>query len=287
MTNQNVIDIIDRLMDPKREKIAATANEVFVAIVHGYYYIRPGKNTSKFLQKINKVLESHWKDRPKMYVETKDEFPFEDYLWGKMAGEALFIARSMFDEDYYTSQLARMTKNETYDETLLKNYLNWLNDEELKSIFGGLLTFKSTLDAFISDENFDNMMEELKNRSLTVVEESPWYMENYGEHIDNIENNWDFCFSYLCRESIAETIRDYVDEDPLMLATMIKAFKFADERTAAEYTGLAIWLAYGYELDLFDFDEFVSTDVDTFEADRSWTMRSNQVGKMKIGVRAR
>ena len=222
-----------------------------------------------------------------MYVETKDGFPFEDYLWGKMAGEALFIARMMFDEDYYTSQLARMTKNEMYDETLLKIYLNWLNDEELKSIFGGMLTFKSTLDAFISDENFDNMMEELKNRSLTVVEESPWYMENYGEHICNIENNWDFCFSYLCRDSITETILDYVDEDPLMLATMVKAFKFADERTAAEYTGLAIWLAYGYELALFDFDETVSTDVDYFEADRSWEMRSNRFGKFKMGIRDR
>jgi hypothetical protein len=287
MTNKNVIEIIDRLVAPHAERLVGSANEVFAAIIHGYYYIRPGKNTSKFLDKINKVLERNWKYRSNMYVETKDGTPFEAYLWGNMAGEALFIARSMFDKDYYISQLANMTKDEVYDETLLKSYMHWLNDEELKSVFEGMLTFKSTLNVFISDKNFNSMMEELKNRSLAVVENSPWYMKNYNDHIDNIENNWDFCFSYLRRESIIEIVCNYVDEDPLMLATMIKAFMCTDERTAAEYTGLAIWLAYGYDLDPFEVDEMIPTDVDDFDEERSWKMRSNQVGKMEIGVRAK
>ena len=53
MTNRDAINIINRLMDPNAERFAFNADEVFAAIVHGYYYIRPGKNTMKFVKKIN------------------------------------------------------------------------------------------------------------------------------------------------------------------------------------------------------------------------------------------
>ena len=56
MTNRDVIDIINRLIDPNAKRFSFNADEVFAAIVHGYYYIRPGKNTAKFVKKINKIL---------------------------------------------------------------------------------------------------------------------------------------------------------------------------------------------------------------------------------------
>lgn len=135
MTNRTVIDIIDRLMDFKAERVAFNAHEVFAAIVHGYYYIRPGKATAKFVTKINKILNDGLKYRSKMYIETKDGIPYEEWLWGKMAGEALCVARSMFDEEYYASQIATMVGHEKYDETLLKRYMHWLDDTRLNCIF--------------------------------------------------------------------------------------------------------------------------------------------------------
>lgn len=36
MTNKNIIEIIDRLMDTNAAKIAYNATEVFTAIAHGY-----------------------------------------------------------------------------------------------------------------------------------------------------------------------------------------------------------------------------------------------------------
>ena len=252
MTNRNVIDIIDRLMNSDAERFAFNADEVFTAIVHGYYYIRPGKNTAKFVKKINKILNDELKNRVKMYIETKDGIPYEYWLWGKMAAEALCIARSMFDEEYYASQVANMVGCEEYDETLLKRYLHWLDDEELECIFAGLFTFKTNYDAFISDKNFVNMMDELKAKCLEVVNTQSCYAPKYNDHIDCIENSVDFCFAYLCRESIIDTICRYVDVDPLMFACLIKAFKYSDPHTAAEYAGLSIFLSYIYELDIYD-----------------------------------
>ena len=252
MTNRDVINIINRLMDPNAERFAFNADEVFTTIVHGYYYIRPGKNTSKFVKKINKILNDELKNRSKMYIETKDGIPYEEWLWGKMAGEALIVARSMFDEEYYESQVAKMVGCETYDETLLKRYLNWLDDEELESIFEGLLTFKTHYDAFISDENVVGMMDELKAKCLDVVNTHSCYAPKHNDHIDCIENSVDFCFAYLCRESIIDTICRYVDVDPLMFACMVKTFKYSDPHTAAEYTGLSIFISYLFELDIYD-----------------------------------
>ena len=101
-----------------------------------------------------------------MYVEEKDGIPFEVWLWGKMAGEALCIARSMFDEEYYRSQIAKMIAFEEYNDHLLERYMYWLNDEELESVFEGILTFKRNFDAFISDKNFFAMMEELEDNAV-------------------------------------------------------------------------------------------------------------------------
>ena len=56
MTNKNIIEIIDRLMDTNAAKIAYNDTEVFTAIAHGYNYIRPGKKMLKFIEKISKIL---------------------------------------------------------------------------------------------------------------------------------------------------------------------------------------------------------------------------------------
>ena len=286
MTNRDVIEIINRAMSPEATKFAFSASEVFTAIIHGYYYIRPGKNRSKFLKKINKILADNWKDRSKMDTETKDGLSFEVYLLGKMAGEALFVARSMFDEEYYASQIQLMPTHEEYDDSLLERYLYRLSDEELKTVFEGILTFKGEMDAFISDDKFDDMMEELEARSIKVIENDPWYMRDYDKHLAKIDNDWDFCFEYLCRESIIDVICRHIDEDPVMLASMIKTLKYSDVRSAAEYTVLAFELYYGYEVDIFD---PFRTDPNGFEdedAEQQWKVRSKTVGKMTFSVKS-
>jgi hypothetical protein len=168
-----------------------------------------------------------------------------------MAGKAISIARSMFDEEYYASQVAKMVKHEEYNDHLLVRYMYWLNDEELQCVFEGLLTFKRNYDVFISDENLEHMMLELRDKCVAVIQESPCYATRYDEHMEYVNDSLDFCFAYLCRESIVDTICKHIDIDPVLLASMIKAFKYSNARVAAEYTGLSIWMMYGFEVDIF------------------------------------
>ena len=274
MTNQTLIQTIDRLMDKNVTRTIFSAEEAFAVIAHGYYYIRPGKNTFKFLDRINKVLEEGWKDRSKMYVEMKDGVPFEELLLGRMAGKAISIARSMFDEEYYASQVAQMVKHEEYNDHLLERYMYWLNDEELQCVFEGLLTFKRNYDVFISDENLEHMMLELRDKCVTVIQESPCYATRYDEHMEYVNDSLDVCFAYLCRESIVDTICKHIDIDPVLFASMIKAFKYSNARIAAEYTGLSIWMMYGFEVDLFTptLTDMKNIDLNNLDVQYSETM---------------
>ena len=268
MTNKNVIEIIDRLMDAKADKIAYNATEVFTAVAHGYYYIRPGKKMFKFIEKISKIIDKSCKQ----WFKTNDDAA---EAWGKIVADMLNIARSMFDAEYYASQVSRMVMYEKYDESLLERYLYWLDEAELKSVFEGLLSFKRDFDIFISDLNFDRMMGELKERSLVVIENNSWYMKDYDERVDYIDNNWDFCFEYLTRETIIDMICRYANEDPVMLASMVKSFKYSDDRTAAELTGLAVYIEEAYGLDIFN---PTITDIDKIDVKRATAFYRNRSG---------
>ena len=268
MTNKNVIEIIDRLMDTNAHKVVYNASEVFTAVAHGYYYIRPGKKMFKFIEKISKIIDKSCKQ----WFKTNDDAA---EAWGKTVADVLHVARSMFDAEYYASQVARMVMYEKYDESLLERYLYWLDEEELKSVFEGLLSFKRDFDIFISDLNFDRMMGELKERSLVVIENNSWYMKDYDERVDYIDNNWDFCFEYLTRETIIDIICRYANEYPVMLASMVKTFKYSDVRTAAELTGLAVYIEEAYGLDIFN---PTITDIDKIDVKRATAFYRNRSG---------
>ena len=250
MTNKDVINIINRLVCSSEQKVAYSTDEAFTAIVHGYYYIRPGNDTARFLTKINKILENAWRDLNKKHSETKHGVPYYVWLYGKMSAEAISVARSLFDQAYYESQCAHMVMHEKYDESLLERNMYWLDEKELRSVFEGILTFKGNYDAFISDENFDKMMEELQECSMVVIQNDPWYMKDYDKHVSYIDNNWDFPFEYITRETIIAVVCKYID-DPVMLAHMIKVFKHTDTSTAADYTALALWFTDMFELEIF------------------------------------
>ena len=109
-------------------------------------------------------------------------------------------------------------------------------------------------------------------------------MKEYNKHIDYIDNNWDFCFEYLTRETIIDIICRYANEEPVMLASMIKAFKYSNSRTASEYTGLAIYLAYKFEWRIFNtkLTDMSKICLDDYDYRHSKVVHSNKSGKIMI-----
>ena len=275
MTNKNVIEIIDRLMDPNADKVAYNATEVFTAIVHGYYYIRPGKDTVRFIKRINKVLMYAHKTATRNCVELKEDIPFEVWLLGKMAADMLSTARAMFDREFYDSQVAKMVMHEKYDESLLERYLYWLNDEELKCVCEGMMSFQHKFNVFFSDDEYECMMENIFELCLLTFK---------GGEFGDFERNPLYFFKHLDRATIIDTICEHVDADPILLAHMIKAFKYSDTKTAAEYTGIAIWLRSEFEQEIFNpkITDMNRINLDDYESRHSKVIHSNGSGKTML-----
>ena len=80
---------------------------------------------------------------------------------------------------------------------------------------------------------------------------------------------------YLTRETIIDIICRYANEYPVMLASMVKTFKYSDVRTAAELTGLAVYIEEAYDLDIFN---PTITDVDKIDINRSTAFYRNKSG---------
>ena len=137
---------------------------------------------------------------------------------------------------------------------------------------------------FISDESFDSMLEELENTCVNILRKSSCYAEDYDVRMEYIHDSLDFFFAYLNRDNIINAICSHVDEDPVMFASMIKAFKYADAHAAAEYTALASWLAYGYEVDIFDPVLTDATKICLDDNNDLKMIHSNTTGKLMLGT---
>lgn len=281
MTNKNVIEIIERLMDPNADRLAYNAEEVFTAIVYGYYYIRP-EFTKKFAKKIRKILDKGIAESSKAHSKTKGGIPFDEWILGKVAADALCVARSMFDREYFVSQISKTNMNMRYDNDLLEDYLYCLDEDEMRKIWDVFGFFTANTDAFISDEDFDGMMEEFKDTCLNVVNDSPDCYPNHYEHIANINNTIDFFFDYLCKESIIDVICSFVNRDRLILANMINAFLHSDIHTAVEYTGMAIYIEDYYEVDVCDpiITDMAEINFDDCEGDNAKIIHRNKGGSV-------
>ena len=151
MTNRDVIEIIERLMNPDTDQLIYNTAEVFTAIVHGYYYIHPGKDTSKFLKKIDSIFEATRKSSKKMYRKMKSDLPYEEWICGKIASEALVVMRSTFNEKTfnYFKTLMKDDMEVAFSDELLEYYLYFLDKQELKKLFEGIMAFKESNNFFI------------------------------------------------------------------------------------------------------------------------------------------
>ena len=283
MTNKNVFEIIDRLMDTSADKLAYHATEVFTAIAHGYYYIRPGKDTVKFLDKIDNLLEASRKLSKKMYNKTKNEIPYEEWICGKVASEALVIMRSMFNERTfnYFKEAMKDDMEIAFDNELLENYLYFLDMKDLKSVFEGIIAFKESNNFFLSDKNYKLMMEEFEYCSIYVAEQEADNEDDLKEHVEYIKSTPKSFFNYLCRETIIDIIYRHIDIDPILLAHMIKAYIYTEStNTAAEYMGLAAKVMYIYNVDIFNptIADMDKIHLEDYDSKRSKVIYRNKAG---------
>ena len=264
MTNNTVFELINRIVNPEIEEVVYTAHEAFATILHGYYYIKPGNDTTKFFKKIYKIIESNYDKAPKMFCGTKNGMPYEQWLWGKMATEAIAVARSLFDKDYYESNCKTQSFVEKANNTSIKDHLSRFSTNDLMYMFGCIENSMANFDAIVSEENYNRMRYDLDVECRKLGAYIPDMYTECEEYRDFISHNRNYIFDYLDAECIVNILCRAMDTEGEVIEYMTKALGNTNGCDAADYTFIALLLACVYELEVFN---PVITDVEKLKRD--------------------
>ena len=251
MKNKDVIELINRIVNPKTEHEVYTVEEALVAVLHGYYYIKPGKNTKKFVAKLNKLFNRAILELEKSSGKTQDGVPCEDLILGKMAGEAVLMASDMFDEKFFKHMSNVVEIEEELIYNSLDAYVNMLTFDELVCVFDGVNYCKEKYDAFFDDEVYDNMWDEIYNRCREAGSSMPNPNTDWYNYVEYANNNPNYLFSYLDVRSAIDIVRKYMDSDFKAFEYMLKVLNNADKFGAIHYTSSAFIVDRFFELNVF------------------------------------
>ena len=254
MTNKNIFEIIEKLISTEIDDLNYTPNEVFIAAAHGYYYVHSGKDTERFLNEINRVLEKAKEYTNTAQGEIENENTYKEILEKKMASEMLEVIRSRFNRATlnYSKEVMQQDMNNVFSNEYLEYRLYYLDHDELEDIFDKIFEFKHNVNPFITNESYGLMMNEFKECSLYVAENEAYDENDYDEDVDFINHTPRYFFHYLCRETIIDIIYRHIDTDPIILAYMVKAYTLSNINNITDYTAIVLRMTHEHGIDVFN-----------------------------------
>lgn len=250
--NQDIIELIDRIVKSEEGPMIYSADEVLAAVFHGFYYIRPGKDSLQFFNNLFALMKKYSGKTKKMYVAKKRGIPYEAWLWEEISRQAMILAKDLFDADYYEEMRCRLDLYKEYDVTDFRAYVNSLDDGLVEYVFYLLTVFKSDFNALFSDENYRAMWDEIGNECAKVNLDMSDVYYHLDEYAPVIEEHKGLLFHYVGREKMIDIIFKYLDTDSVVLKYMERAVKSIPVEIAHSYTILALGMQELFDINVFD-----------------------------------
>jgi len=249
---EDVMEIIDRIVNTEKDQAIYLPDEALAAVFHSFYYIRPYEGGKQFFDKMLALIKKYGSKAKKMYVSKKQGLPYEVWLWGEIARQAIIIARDLFDKEYYDAIRGFFELEKEYGFPDFRTYINDLNDCDAECIFYLLTMFKSEFNVLFSDENYRSMWSEIENRCVEVGWNVSDLYQHYDEHVNTIEEHKSLLFHYLGREQMIDIIFKYLDTDSAVLRYMERVLHNTTIDDSCEYMMFALAMQNIFDLDIFD-----------------------------------
>jgi hypothetical protein len=250
MNNKTALETIRNLCIEKKDCLDDNPNEVYIAIAHGGYFVRPGENTQKFMRELAVALAEGIMDATGVldcgapYLECCAHLP--------VAKRALAVVRKFFDLEFFEIQ-SQLIANDTMDANkLLAEYLTKLDNDQLYTFQRHIDQISDDCDLFVDAFTNDSMLvfsEICHNIDSTI----PEFAKEPVSWIRFIEDNPMFEFDYLDKEDIAREINRMITKDRAMAANMARTLYYTrDISLAARYARLThnfenMCMAFPYE----------------------------------------
>ena len=215
MTNKTVFELIDRitiptmtkdrLEHPEMKNKVYSPREALEVALHGYFYIRSGKDTTTFLDKFREIIDRVSEIGSRML---NNRWPYGNFESIMLAFEAEELSKSMFDAEYYEQVLKDA---DPLGEALI-DYISSFDKEELKYFYTNCIVNGE----FLMD--IDTTCDVVEGLARLCVEAGakiprPWAEsdEEWDEYCSLMTDNPAYIFDYLKTSEIARILCENLD----------------------------------------------------------------------------
>jgi len=200
-------------------------HNVYAAIAHGCYFVRPGENTRKFMEELASALADGIKDAT---CVLEDDDMFRIHMGYRslhpVAEHALEVIRKFFDHKFFEEQ-SQLIANDTMDvDEILTEYLDKLDNDQLFTFQRQIDMLSEVYDLFTSD--YTNSIVVFSRVCHDIDSSVPNCMKEPHKWVKFIEDNPRFEFDYLDKEDIVQEINRMITKDRAMAANMARTFYY-------------------------------------------------------------
>lgn len=225
MNNNTVFETIRTLCIEKKDPEFYDLDPIYLAVAHGYYFVRPGNNTTAFMNELISALVKGTKDGAKNFeTDASRSSPMVSYLWESVAKRMLKVVRKFFDREFFEAQSTLIPNDEFDSDTLLTTYLNKMNTEQLFQAY-------QLIDRYGFFHNYDDnyVWLTLANMCHSIDSSVPSPDEEFCEWLEFNKANPRFAFNYLDNSTIAKVLDTLTTNDRTLAANMVKALYYTND----------------------------------------------------------
>lgn len=283
MVTRQIFDVITKVAASGCEYENPRSDEVFTALMHGYLYVRPGKDTEHFSFVLEEEFQNSEIAGAKMYAEHCGMVSLNDCLQLAAISRGKRHVMNFFDKEYFEQQSSIMAGDEAYDEKLFINYMKKFDKETMLNFFKLIVSLKNVEKGssyFMSGFNSKDMLFALNAECRRVDQSVPVMRAGIQDkaYTELITQRPFYFFDVLDIKTIAKILVQYIDQNKIMAGHIAKMLFYTDVETARKYTIIALYCEEQLGMDLFN--PVILVDVPPSEewADVTWDVPACEEG---------
>ena len=243
-TSRDVIERIKRVCGTNMHNFKYEENSLedcFSTVLHAYYFVRPGKETKKFMKKLAKCTINGIKAGMKIADATGELM--EGCVAICIIPRIMKLCIRSFDEKWFEYQINRMD-NEDFSESIMDKYVQKYDAEQMSHFFQLVAHIGYKNNNFMSEHNCRMLWEEINKECQTIDNSLPIISSDYNDFPM-------FIFDCLDKDVISKLLFKYIEKDKDICGYVARLIYYFEPLVALEYIGVAMSYA-----DLFGFRVF-------------------------------
>lgn len=243
MNNKKLTETIQNLFANKSNDVFFTPDEVIVAALHSYLFVKPIERKRTFFKDL--MVDGMFAFVDSKEIQERTNTQLEHYIPYLMTSRRYMkTCRKWFDKRWFKKQLRFIDMEEEFNETLLEKYIKQLDEMKVACFYQLVVWLGYKEGLFVSADNCANVW--------TAVDTTCHKADATLPRISGNEEEFPMCiFEHLDKDYIVKLLLENIDKDVMVAAYLAKALYYSEPLIAREYLYLVAVYKAEFGLDIF------------------------------------